>query len=302
MTKATARRAVRRSAGPEMAISALVPTELGERQWSDVLAIAAKEPVRNRVMLALAYDAALRREELCSLPTDDPDPAHRTLRIRAETTKNRLERVVPYSAATGVLLSSYLAHRARISRAWPVVFVGVAPQPGPPVDVVDLVEVRTYVSDWAAGQLSVYGASRRPGTAELHSYAAGSTPAMATLHKIATKEHPRSTRAAETITTRSTKPTKPQVSGQVSGRAPGTRTQNLWIKSPQFYEYPQLDALSCPAPQCHYVSFGPHSPFLLQRTSPTGYRVLPDGTATYEHPPSNQTGRWAWITMRRARS
>ena len=68
-------------------------------------------------MLALAYDAALRREELCSLRTDDLDPAHRTLRIRAETTKNRLERVVPYSAPTGVLLSDYLAHRARISRA-----------------------------------------------------------------------------------------------------------------------------------------------------------------------------------------
>ena len=74
-------------------------------------------PVRNRVMLALAYDAALRREELCSLRTDDVDPAHRTLRIRAETTKNRLERVVPYSAPTGVLLSDYLAHRARISQA-----------------------------------------------------------------------------------------------------------------------------------------------------------------------------------------
>ena len=88
-----------------------------EQQWLDVLAVAGAEPVRNRVMLALAYDAALRREELCSLRTDDLDPAHRTLRVRAETTKNRLERVVPYSAATGVLLSGYLAHRATISRA-----------------------------------------------------------------------------------------------------------------------------------------------------------------------------------------
>src|SRR5205823_7997756 len=79
--------------------------------------VARQEPVRNRVMLALAYDAALRREELCSLRTDDLDPAHRTLRVRAETTKNRLERVVPYSASTGVLLSGYLAHRARLSQA-----------------------------------------------------------------------------------------------------------------------------------------------------------------------------------------
>ncbi|WP_324199176.1 tyrosine-type recombinase/integrase [Nocardia amamiensis] len=91
-----------------------IPTE---SQWMDILAVAAAEPPRNRVMLALAYDAALRREELCSLRTDDLDPGRRMLRIRAETTKNRLERMVPYSAATGALLQGYLAHRAAISRA-----------------------------------------------------------------------------------------------------------------------------------------------------------------------------------------
>ncbi|MGW3941650.1 tyrosine-type recombinase/integrase [Streptomyces phaeochromogenes] len=90
-----------------------IPTE---QQWLDLLEIARHEPVRNRVMLALAYDAALRREELCSLRTGDLDPAHRTVRVRAETTKNRLERVVPYCAPTGVLLADYLAHRATISR------------------------------------------------------------------------------------------------------------------------------------------------------------------------------------------
>ena len=91
-----------------------IPTE---RQWLGILVIAAVEPPRNRVMLALAYDAAFRREELCSLRTDDFDPGRRMLRVRAETTKNRLERVVPYSAPTGVLLQRYLAHRAALSRA-----------------------------------------------------------------------------------------------------------------------------------------------------------------------------------------
>ncbi|MER8073331.1 site-specific integrase [Streptomyces sp. NPDC094034] len=88
-----------------------------EQQWLEILQVTREESVRNRVTLALAYDAALRREELCSVRTDDLDPAHRTLRVRAETTKNRLERVVPYSASTGVLMSAYLAHRATISRA-----------------------------------------------------------------------------------------------------------------------------------------------------------------------------------------
>ena len=88
-----------------------------EAEWLRVLEVFRGEPARNRVMLALAYDAALRREELCSLRTDDLDPAHRTLRVRAETTKTRRERVVPYSAPTGVLLGEYLRHRAAVSRA-----------------------------------------------------------------------------------------------------------------------------------------------------------------------------------------
>ena len=103
--------------------SALVPRMVklpwipSEADWLRLLAVFAEEPIRNRVMLALAYDGALRREELCSLRSDDLDPAHRTLRVRAETTKTRRERVVPYSAPTGVLLSEYLQHRATLSRA-----------------------------------------------------------------------------------------------------------------------------------------------------------------------------------------
>lgn len=105
---------------PRLTTLPWIPTDA---QWTRILAVAAREPIRNRVMLALAYDSALRREELCSLHTDDLDPAHRMLRVRAETTKNRLERIVPYSAATGVLLSDYLAHRATISRARGALFL-----------------------------------------------------------------------------------------------------------------------------------------------------------------------------------
>lgn len=88
-----------------------------DEQWQAVLMIARTESLRNRVMLALAYDAGLRREELCTLRSDDIDPAHRTLRVRAETTKTRTGRVVPYSATSGVLVQSYLRHRLTVSRA-----------------------------------------------------------------------------------------------------------------------------------------------------------------------------------------
>ena len=91
-----------------------IPTD---ELWQRILEVARTEALRNRVMLALAYDAALRREELCALATGDIDPAHRLLRIRAETTKNRQERVVPYSTATSELYARYLQHRSTLSRA-----------------------------------------------------------------------------------------------------------------------------------------------------------------------------------------
>jgi integrase len=81
-----------------------------------VLAAAQDASARNRFMLALAYDAALRREELCALEVGDLDPARRLLRVRAEVTKGRRERVVPYSAPTGRLYAAYLPERRRLSR------------------------------------------------------------------------------------------------------------------------------------------------------------------------------------------
>jgi site-specific recombinase XerD len=105
-------------AGPRPLVPRMekLPWIPGETEWLQVLDVFRAEPVRNRLMLALAYDAALRREELCSLRTDDLDPSHRTIRVRAETTKTRRERVVPYSAPTGQLLAGYLRHRNTVSR------------------------------------------------------------------------------------------------------------------------------------------------------------------------------------------
>lgn len=90
-----------------------IPTD---QQWQTILTTARHEPLRNRLMLALSYDAALRREELCSLATGDVDPAQRLLRVRAETTKNRQERIVPYSVSTSCLFEAYLAQRRTMSR------------------------------------------------------------------------------------------------------------------------------------------------------------------------------------------
>ena len=102
-----------------------IPTDA---QWRSILEVAAGESLRNRLMLALAYDAALRREELCLLGTDDLDPAHRTITVRAETTKSKRGRVVPYSTVAGQLLAGYLQHRRRITSARGALFVSESPR------------------------------------------------------------------------------------------------------------------------------------------------------------------------------
>lgn len=102
-----------------------IPTDV---QWRAILEVAAGEPLRNRLMLALAYDAALRREELSLLGTDDLDPAHRTISVRAETTKSRRSRVVPYSAVAGQLLARYLTHRRSVTTARGALFVSESPR------------------------------------------------------------------------------------------------------------------------------------------------------------------------------
>src|SRR5260370_20631067 len=99
-----------------------------EAQWAALLAVVAEESPRNRCMLALAYDAALRREELCQLRSEDIDPAHRLLRIRAETTKGRRERVLPYSVVSGQLLRNYLRHRQGIASTRGPLFLSESPR------------------------------------------------------------------------------------------------------------------------------------------------------------------------------
>ena len=73
--------------------------------------VVQTKSTRVKLMFAMGYDAALRREELCSVQVSDIDPAHRTVRIRAEATKNRLERIVPYSIHTSSLYQKYLQDR-----------------------------------------------------------------------------------------------------------------------------------------------------------------------------------------------
>ena len=87
----------------------------GNEEWEAMTQVVASESVRNRVMFCLAYDAALRREELCRLAISDVDFANRFVTIRAEIAKGRRQRIVPYSTTSALLLAAYLKRRRLLS-------------------------------------------------------------------------------------------------------------------------------------------------------------------------------------------
>jgi integrase len=109
--------AVFRSAGPIRRLHKLpwIPTD---EEWRRILEVTRSDCLRDRTMLALAYDGSLRREELCSVAVEDFDFARKLLTVRAETTKTRRGRIVPYSSETSILLCRYV-NRRRSMRAEP---------------------------------------------------------------------------------------------------------------------------------------------------------------------------------------
>ncbi len=70
--------------------------------------VVLHEDARTRAMILLAYDAALRREELMSLRVDDFDWARSLVTIRPEITKGGRMRHIPVSAAVLHLVRVYL--------------------------------------------------------------------------------------------------------------------------------------------------------------------------------------------------
>lgn len=86
-----------------------------DEEWQNLLQSLIEEPLRNQVMLLLAYEGALRREELVTVEINDFDFAYRQIRIRAEHAKNGRERVVGYGKLTSRFLEAYLHQRRTLS-------------------------------------------------------------------------------------------------------------------------------------------------------------------------------------------
>lgn len=87
----------------------------GDDEWRSLLGVFGDESIRDRLMLMLSYDGALRREELVKLDLADVDFPHRQVTVRAETAKNGAGRIVTFSGTTEKLLVAYQRHRRKLS-------------------------------------------------------------------------------------------------------------------------------------------------------------------------------------------
>jgi integrase/recombinase XerD len=120
-------------------------------EWQNILNLLKEEPLRNRLMLLLAYDGALRREELVTLEISDFDFAQCQIRIRAEHAKNRRERIVGYGKkTTSRLLEHYLVERRNLSTKRGPLFLSTSRRnPGQPLSLVMWSKIVERIADRA---------------------------------------------------------------------------------------------------------------------------------------------------------
>ena len=105
-----------------------VPRLPTEEQWARLLEALQPRPARDRLMFVLAYDGALRRNELVGLHLDDFDFAARQVTLRPENAKGGHGRTVVYSSTTSDLLRSYLPQRRALFPSSPYLFLSVSPR------------------------------------------------------------------------------------------------------------------------------------------------------------------------------
>lgn len=105
-----------------------VPRLPSDEQWTRLLEALRTRPARDQLMFVLAYDGALRRNEVVTLRLDDFDFALRQITIRPEHAKGGRQRTVVYSPTTSALLRSYLPQRRASFPSSPSLFLSVSPR------------------------------------------------------------------------------------------------------------------------------------------------------------------------------
>nr|WP_283092433.1 site-specific integrase [Gluconobacter sp. Dm-74] len=105
-----------------------IPKLPSDDQWKRLIAVVQTRSVRDRLMFVLAYDGALRRNELITLRLDDFDFSARQIIIRAEHAKGGRERIVVFSPTASGLLRAYLPERRLHLVSSPFLFLSDSPR------------------------------------------------------------------------------------------------------------------------------------------------------------------------------
>lgn len=84
-----------------------------DQEFLRLLRSLRDETPRNRALLMLMYDGALRREETVGIEVSDIDWPHRELMLRPETCKNDSGRLVLFTKPTALALNTYLEQRRK---------------------------------------------------------------------------------------------------------------------------------------------------------------------------------------------
>lgn len=80
-----------------------------DEEWERLVRhVSAHEPLRDLCLILLAYDGALRRQELVHVRLDDIAWGPGLITVRAALSKTGLQRTVTFSAATATVLRRYL--------------------------------------------------------------------------------------------------------------------------------------------------------------------------------------------------
>ncbi len=97
-----------------------VPWVPDERQWKTILKyVLTRFSIRDQVIVLLAHDGALRREEIVLLCLDDIDRQTHTIKVRAEMSKNKMPGIIVLSHPTWTRLVEYIEEdRAALARSY----------------------------------------------------------------------------------------------------------------------------------------------------------------------------------------
>ena len=116
---------IRRGLTPSISGLPKIPTD---EQWKRIIDAVGKRGTRDQLMLTLAYDAALRRNELVTIQLSDIDFSARELLIRPENSKSGCERRLIYSETTGHLIKLYLRERKTLLSESSNLFISMSPR------------------------------------------------------------------------------------------------------------------------------------------------------------------------------